>query len=258
MASSRPRGAPSLQGVDSRKRMITATKNHASEPHVELVLLFDARNSRYRWTGKSYPTSAQEEGLARISHMKTHFVALDDFRKLMILGCHDLNVYNPRSANAKGWRREVNTRFREIALEEKPICVLYHPHTTVKRRTWLGAWSCLRKTVPSVHLCASAGRYFESDRRQDEYDSLDKVLEANIRRISRFCNTIMKTCNPHKRTYKLSKLSTFQDLIPRHSQKQGCEQDDRRRTIGRDLLLLSKVIKVLLTICIRWRWIKCQ
>jgi len=54
--------------------------------------------------------------------------------------------------------------------------VLQHPHTTVKVRTWLNAWSCLKKTLPSVEKYAGAGRYYEPHRRRSEYDDLDDVL----------------------------------------------------------------------------------
>lgn len=95
----------------------------------------------------------------------------------MILGCHDLSIFNPRSKNAKGWRREVNDDFKKLAKKEEPICVLQHPHTTVKRRTWLNAWDCLRKTLPSVKQYAGSGRYYESDRERSDWDTLDEVLK---------------------------------------------------------------------------------
>lgn len=94
------------------------------------------------------------------------------------LGCHDLTIFNPRSKNAKGWRKKVNEEFRELAKKEQPICVLQHPHTTVKVRTWLNAWSLLRKILPSVKIYASAGKFYEPDREPAEYDSLDKVLQS--------------------------------------------------------------------------------
>lgn len=94
----------------------------------------------------------------------------------MILGCHDLTIFNPRSKNATGWRKEVNEEFKKIAKREKPEIVLHHPHTTVKVRTWLNAWCNLKKILPSVKIYASAGRYYESDRDLSEYDRLEDVL----------------------------------------------------------------------------------
>ena len=94
----------------------------------------------------------------------------------MILGCHDLNIFNPRSKNAKRWRKDINEKFKKIAKEENPQIVLHHPHTTVKCRTWLNAWISLKKTLPSVKRYASAGRYFEPDRNPADYDRIDDVL----------------------------------------------------------------------------------
>ena len=139
-------------GIDSFKEKISTTQNYISQPHIELVFLKDLRQDKLYWTGKSYPTPAQQNGLVRIANLKTHFFDLD-IEKVMILGCHDLSIFNPRSKNAKGWRRKVNDDFKELAKKEGPIHVLQHPHTTVKRRAWLNAWSCLRKTLPSVAIC---------------------------------------------------------------------------------------------------------
>ncbi|MHA1333202.1 MAG: hypothetical protein ACTSPL_03905 [Candidatus Odinarchaeia archaeon] len=167
-------------GVDSHKERISTTKNYISQPHIELVFLVDLRSGRIYWTGKSYPTTGQQNDLVRIADLKTHFFDLD-IGKVMVLGCHDLTIFNPRSKNAKGWRKRVNEEFRELAKEEKPVCVLHHPHTTVKVRTWLNAWSELRKTLPSVKVYAGAGRFHEPDRDPSKYDKLDDVLKRTKR-----------------------------------------------------------------------------
>jgi len=166
-------------GIDSSKEKISTTQNYIGQLHVELVFLIDLRSNDFYWTGKSYPTSKQEDGLVRISDLKTHFLDLEDAEKLMILGCHDLTVFNPMSRlnpNRAHWRKEINDEFRDLAKKEKSICVLHHPHTTVKRRTWLNAWNGLRKTLPSVQRCAGAGRYHEPD--QSKWDTLDIVLKS--------------------------------------------------------------------------------
>ncbi len=165
-------------GIDSYKDKISTTQNYINQPHIELVSLIDLRNNKFYWTGKSYPTPNQQNGLVRISDLKTHFFDFDDIGKLMILGCHDLTIFNPRSKNAKGWRKRVNEEFKDLAKRERPVCVLQHPHTTVKRRTWLNAWSCLRKVLLSVEQYAGAGRYYEPDRERSDWDALDDVLKS--------------------------------------------------------------------------------
>jgi len=170
-------------GIDSSKEKISTTWNYIGQLHVELVFLIDLRSNDFYWTGKSYPTSKQEDGLVRISDLKTHFLDLEDAGKTMILGCHDLTVFNPMSRlnpNRAQWRKEINDELRELARKEKPIWVLHHPHTTVKKRTWLNAWNGLRKTLPSVQRYAGAGIYNE-DRNQSEWDSLDSVLISTKR-----------------------------------------------------------------------------
>ena len=168
-------------GIDSYKEEISTTKNIINQLHIELVFLIDLRSNKFEWTGKSYPTSSQQNGLVRIADLKKHFFDLEDVGKLMILGCHDLTVFNPRSQTAKGWRKEINKAFKELADEEKPVCVLQHPHTTVKVRTWLNAWSCLGELLPSVTRYASAGRYYESDREPSKYDPLNDVQHRTKR-----------------------------------------------------------------------------
>jgi len=162
-------------GIDSYKEKISTTQNYINQLHIELVFLKDLRQGNLYWTGKSYPTSSQQNGLVRIANLETHFFDLD-IGKVMILGCHDLTIFNPRSKNARGWRRNVNDDFKKLAKKEEPIYVLQHPHTTVKNRTWLNAWSGLIKTLPSVKY-AGSGRYYESDRERSEWDTLGKVLK---------------------------------------------------------------------------------
>ena len=82
----------------------------------------------------------------------------------MVLGCHDLTIFNPRAqAVAKGWRSRVNREFRRIAKERKPRIVLHHPHTTIKATTWLHAWYGLLRELTSVQAHAGSGRYSSDD-----------------------------------------------------------------------------------------------
>lgn len=160
-------------GIDSNKN---PNSTYSREPHIELVFLINLTNNRFYWTGKSYPTQEQENGLVRISNLKTHFINLKG-ESIMVLGCNDLTIFNPRSKNAKYWRKNVNTEFKNLAKNKKPIYVLQHPHTTVKTTTWRNAWSGVRKILPSVEQYAGAGRYYESDCNRSEWDALDNVLK---------------------------------------------------------------------------------
>lgn len=168
-------------GVDSFKGKISLTKTYISEPHIELVLLVDSRTKSYYWTGKSYPTPNQEKGLIRIFNLRTHFFNLD-VGKVMILGCHDITIFNPRSKNAKGWRAEVNKEFQKLAREEKPVIVLQHPHTTDSILTWAAAWGGIKRILPTVKEYASAGRYYNP---KGERSPLVNVLAK-----TKCCNTV--------------------------------------------------------------------
>ena len=140
---------------------------------VELVCIVDLKNGELRWTGKSYPAQGQEKHLIRIENLESHFANLRA-GKTMVLGCHDLTIFNPRSKNAKGWRKEINENLRKIAKEERPRFVLHHPHITTKWRSWYNAWKCLEKKLRSVEFYAGAGQY---NVREIQWEELKKVLE---------------------------------------------------------------------------------
>lgn len=168
-------------GVDSRKRLVSTTHNRITEPHVEFVCLVDLRTGARHWTGKFYPTSNQAGTIIRFGDLKSHFVDLD-CGKAMVLGCHDMTVFNPRSqANAGGWRQQVSEEFRELTKIEQPTFVLHHPHTAVKSRTWLQAWSGLRQEVPSVRFSLGTGAYSMADEGWSGRSTLDEVLASTKR-----------------------------------------------------------------------------
>lgn len=168
-------------GIDSHKEKISTTQNYINQPHIELVFLKDLRQDNLYWTGKSYPTSAQQNSLVRIANLETHFFDLD-IGKVMILGCHDLSIFNPRSKNAKGWRKKTNKEFRKLTKQENPKIVLQHPHTTDSILTWAAAWSGLKRELPNVKRYASAGRYYNPEGARSK---LDVVLEK-----TKYCDTI--------------------------------------------------------------------
>jgi hypothetical protein len=150
-------------GIDTQKTIISTTQNRISEPHAETIVVFDLETDRHYVTAKSYPTPAQERGLLRSKDLESHFLDLDDGSCVLVLGCHDLSVWNPRSSNARGWRAQVNAAFRQLARARKPTVVLHHPHTTDSKMTWRAAWTFLERELPSVKLYVGAGRYWDPD-----------------------------------------------------------------------------------------------
>lgn len=146
-------------GIDSSKEKISTTYNYIGNLHIELVCVIDLKNKEFYWTGKSYPTSKQENGLVRITDLESHFIDLKNVGKVMILGCHDLNLFNNRNLKGTGeWRKSIKFKFRELAKKEKPKVVLHHPHTTESRRVWINGWNGLIREIKSVEIYAGAGR----------------------------------------------------------------------------------------------------
>ncbi|MBS7281488.1 MAG: hypothetical protein KIH09_16850 [Candidatus Freyarchaeota archaeon] len=173
-------------GMDSYKEKISTTQNYISQPHVELVFFIDLKNNKFYWTGKSYPTPSQQSGLVRISDLRTHFFELDDVGKVMILGCHDLTIFNPRSdAVASGWRKNVKEEFKLISKKKNPTIVLQHPLTTDCVNVWTAAWNNLTTTISSIEKYASAGRWphitYHSNKKGKPHCTLENVLQKTKR-----------------------------------------------------------------------------
>ena len=147
-------------GVDSTKKLVSTTTNYINVPHVELVSLVDTKTGHSIWTGKSYPTNAQQGGLVRVQDLETHFISLPDIGNVMVLGCHDLTIFNNRNLEHTGLiRKALKNDFRQLTRTKKPSAILQHPHTTPSSRTWASAWGWVRAELPSVKWYASAGSY---------------------------------------------------------------------------------------------------
>jgi len=168
-------------GIDSYKEEPSIAGVKIPELHVELVFLIDLPHDIIYWTGKSYPTRDQQDGLVRIQDLSSHFFQVQNSEKVMALGCHDLSAFNPMALmNPKtaDWRVKVNREMQALAQNERPTVVLAHPHTTVKIRTWKNSWNNLMRLVPSVQKYAGAGVYYEAQRKPSQYDPLPEVLES--------------------------------------------------------------------------------
>lgn len=129
------------------------------DPHAELTFAADLATGKLWQTGKSYPNSRQQRGLVRVADLQSHFIEAGA-KKVMLLGCHDLNMFSPRSAhNARGWRAETISEFRRLALNEKPDLLIWHPHKSDTPRTWLAGLGGLKKLFPGIKY-VSAGIYY--------------------------------------------------------------------------------------------------
>ena len=160
------------------ERVLKAPRGHTFEVYRRVLNLSPWVTVQGFPGEREYPTSGQERGLVRNPHLNDHIFDTE-YGTALILGCHDLTIFNPRSqSNAEGWRKNVATEWRDLVKNAKPTFALHHPHTTVKARTWLAAWNQLHKELPSVKLSLGSGCYSSRDNGWNKRDCLPEVLGA--------------------------------------------------------------------------------
>lgn len=149
----------------------------------ELVAIVDTSTGKVvHWTGKSYPTPSQERTLVREADLGSHLFKCR-FGNVLVLGCHDLNMFSnrsrsrlkPRTPRSRCWH-EMNRLARQFA----PTAILQHPHSTDSGRIWSVAWSGARRLLPRgedgrEHVWASAIAYYCGGGPREE---LPRVLRA--------------------------------------------------------------------------------
>lgn len=145
---------------------------------IQLVAIYDLKREKViRWTGKFYPIEGEKRKLVKINDLNTHFIKLNN-QNVVILGCHDLNIYSPRGqANAKpvGWKKKLANKFKKLNKQFKPDIILQHPHTTDSPNIWNLAWRAVEKELPNVRHFASGIKYYNKS--VVVRGDLDKVLE---------------------------------------------------------------------------------
>jgi hypothetical protein len=149
--------------------------------HIELVVWIDLKKNTMHFTGKSLPTNWQERRLIREENLESHFVK-SAYGNIMLLGCHDLNFFNPRGiATARRWRRCMRNKFIKMAKDFKPKYVIQHPHYTDSNHIWKNGWAEMMHELNSVMFYCSTWKYgqFKNGRPRQK---LDKVLNATTNR----------------------------------------------------------------------------
>lgn len=118
-------------------------RNDDKHPLAELIAAYDLDTETVlRWTGKSYPTASQERTLFQVTDLRSHILSHDRWR-ILLLGCHDLNMFSPRSAAN---RRPGSDRSKRCEAMERvvrrfcPRIVLHHPHATDSPNIWFQGW----------------------------------------------------------------------------------------------------------------------
>jgi len=127
--------------------------------HVELIAAYDVASEKVAgWTGKSYPVPSQEKELVHIRNLNSHLMNLAG-EKVMILGCHDLNMWNPRgwaNQRADSDRRKRCWMMRRLAERFQPTVVLQHPHDTDSPNIWTLGWAGIKTHFPNLKAWTSA------------------------------------------------------------------------------------------------------
>lgn len=163
--------------LKEHSRMITIGYDLDGQTNAELVAIYDTQKEKIiKWTGKSYPTSLQENILYQVKDIETHFLKYDNER-FLILGCHDLNIFSPRSkANRKSTslRGKLCSDFISRTKKFNPTIVIQHPHTTHSARIWGQGWSGINQLFPKIKSYCSGICYYNHG---EERRSRDSVLK---------------------------------------------------------------------------------
>jgi len=150
---------------------------------IELVAIYDLKDKKViHWTGKFYPVANQVRNLIRFPRLDSHFISLNG-HKVMVLGCHDLNVFHPRGKDKiTDWRRDAFVEFTSLSKKFKPEIVIQHPHITIDHRTWINGWKGMEGALLSVKQYASGIRTKNSDYLFDCYvdDILRLTKKGNV------------------------------------------------------------------------------
>jgi len=144
-------------GVDVRE---------ATDPNLErkaeLVGTYDTRKGRFiNWTGKSYPAAGEEESLVYCTNYKSHFQYLGK-KRVLILACHDLNMFSPRSRASSApntYKAKTSALIQKMCDKFQPEVVLHHPHCTDTTKVWITGWVGVRRWITSAETYASGINY---------------------------------------------------------------------------------------------------
>ncbi|MDE2480841.1 MAG: hypothetical protein KGN02_01455 [bacterium] len=124
--------------------------NPEDDANAQLVATVDLASAKIvGWTGKSYPTLAEEKELVHETNLQSHLQKIGRWRCL-VLGCHDLNMFSPRSIatrDSKSSRGKRADALLKLAKAFDPQVVLQHPHNTDTPNIWMGGWAGVTRAL---------------------------------------------------------------------------------------------------------------
>ena len=166
-----------LKAMRGKVRVLTVgiDVNPGEDFSAELVAIVDVSTGRVkRWTGKSYPCGWQVPFLVQVVDIGSHLIRICGER-LLVLGCHDLNMFSARARatmNRNGPLRRRSDEMIRAARRFRPTIAVQHAHHTDSPRTWSTAWGGLRSQL-ATHLKAWATGIVYDD--PDPRSSLEAV-----------------------------------------------------------------------------------
>ena len=181
-------------GVDlnvDRQKEERIRRNHYCRPscppehtHAELVAVIETASGKFvRWTGKSYPVDEQQHTLIHVRDLRSHLVEIGRER-LLVLGCHDLNLLINRGRKSKSGltpKQARRRRMQALVREFRPTMILHHPHSTYSPRVWSAARGAAQAMLRTACISASGIAFYGNPKPKQEWRSwqtLDATLSA--------------------------------------------------------------------------------
>jgi hypothetical protein len=168
-------------GVD-----VVLPNNPQEHANAQLVATIDLKSSKViAWTGKSYPTLGEEKWLVHETDLGSHLQRIGEWRCL-VLGCHDLNMFSPRSMATRDPKSSRGRRADELmrlAVEFDPEIVLQHPHNTDTPNIWMGGWAGISRSLKAKSYSSGIAYFWPGHgktRRAPMQETLDRTKHGNV------------------------------------------------------------------------------
>lgn len=129
-------------------------------------------------TGKTYPTTAQQDDLIREPDASSHVAEIGGER-VAVLVCHDLAAWSPRGNAVAGGARAGAWQAMQAAVSAaRPTLAVQLPHTVDKAGTWRAAWSRFAQLAgPHLEAGTTAIRHLDQS-----YGSVDHAVDEELLR----------------------------------------------------------------------------
>jgi len=160
-------------------------ENPEDYANAQLVATIDLASAKIvGWTGKSYPTLGEEKELVHETNLGSHLQRIGQWRCL-VLGCHDLNMFSPRSMATRDSRSSRGKRADELLRRAKafdPEVVLQHPHNTDTPNIWMGGWAGVTRALDAKSYSSGIAYWWPGhgkNRRASLQETLERTKQGN-------------------------------------------------------------------------------